>query len=101
MLKNLIKFKLIVFIANILLILLVEYIFCSYLKYDNANSFYIYDKKYNSNFLNITDKLNISDKIAVLTYHMVLSNYEKNLKKNYENTLSVSKSTFNKQMKWF
>ena len=102
--KFLTKIK-IIFITIILALLNIEYIYIFYLEYNNTTSFNI--RKYYLNNPNVTNilitngnMLNNSDKIPVITYHMIISDYEKNLKKNVKDTLSVSKSTFSKQMKW-
>jgi hypothetical protein len=91
------KLKLI-FIAIISLGLIIECIF--YNLNDNKKPVDGWWNKI-SNFLKEKEsKSNYAEKIPVITYHMIISDSEKKLKKNYNESLCVSKTTFTQQMKW-
>lgn len=96
-----INYKILFIIFNCL-ILIIQHFFFNFDFYKNL--IYIYSRKWNikiPNFFQIkTHKLVYADKIPVLTYHMVLSDYEKKLKKNYNDSISISKKSFIKQIKW-
>lgn len=76
----------------------------SCLIFEYKQIFFLLNKKWSFQLSKILKKnrnqLNNADKIPVITYHFILSDFEKSFTNNYDQTLSVSKRTFIKQMKW-
>lgn len=98
-LKKAIKYKFIIFlllITYLIFILINEFSELTYYdigSFENTN----FKRKYPTRIVMEND---IAKQIPVLTYHMIVYDWEKKKKKNREDCIVLSLSSFKKQMKW-